>query len=362
MRIVQLLTRPQRRGAEIFAIQLSEELKKLGHEVLVITLLTGSGAVTFSGRMVHLGRPDGNLLDWKGFWKLKKILDEFRPDLVQANASDTLRYGVIAKWLSKLAFRLVYRNANMMSPFVNNGLSKAFYRSLLNQTDAAVAVAEATRQDLIRLYAYSNKTAVIPIGIDQEAIDRLVQEKWKLELPSPYILFMGGLVPEKNPELALDWFVHSQGKQGDLNLIFMGGGMLEKKLRTKILENSLDEKVSVIPNQPNPFPVLAKAKALLLPSKIEGLPAVILEAMYCRVPVVAYGVGGIPEVLKSGMTGWCIEPGNRIAFVQAIQEVLEMDEGRKKEILDSAFDLVTADYNLSTVAKKFEQFYLQILE
>jgi glycosyltransferase involved in cell wall biosynthesis len=46
---------------------------------------------------------------------------------------------------------------------------------------------------------------------------------------------------------------------------------------------------------------------LLLPSKIEGLPAVIPEAFYCKTPVVAYNVGGIAELIKNNVTGWLVE-------------------------------------------------------
>ena len=66
MRIIQLLTRPQRRGAEIFSLQLSEQLKNRGHEVLVISILSGTKDLNYSGEFNHLDRPDGLQLDWVG--------------------------------------------------------------------------------------------------------------------------------------------------------------------------------------------------------------------------------------------------------------------------------------------------------
>ncbi len=221
-------------------------------------------------------------------------------------------------------------------------------------------MSEASQIDFFKTFRFPvQKSRTIPIGIVSRDIDKKLKEVQKLP-PSRYLIQIGSWVPEKDSLGMLDMFVQLQDES--LNLVFLGSGPLEEEMRRKILDLGLLHRVTLLPNRANIFPILSRAQALVMPSKIEGLPAVILEAMYCRVPVVAYGVGGIPEVLKSGMTGWCIEPGNRKGFVQAIQEVLEMDEDRKKEILDSAFDLVTSDYNLSTLAIKFEKFYREILE
>ncbi|NVJ86820.1 MAG: glycosyltransferase family 4 protein [Algoriphagus sp.] len=361
MKIIQLLTRAQRRGAEIFALQLSESLLETGHEVLVITLLSGGEGLEFSGRIIHLNRPGKKLVDWKGFWQLGKILKDFQPDLVQANASDTLRYGVAAKFLRGSQFCLVYRNANMMSPFVKSRWTKSFYKFLLNQTGAVISVAEATRLDLMDFYGYSKIIHTIPIGIDGTAIEGKVREELDLELPKSFLLFMGGFVEEKDPEFLIDWFVENHNQFSDLHLLFLGKGILVENLKKKIEVHSLQEKVLLISNLGNPFPVLQKAKALILPSKIEGLPAVILEAMYCRIPVVAYGVGGISEVLKNGETGWCIPPKDSKAFSNDIQDVLQMDETAKQKILDQAYQLVTSRYSLNQVTSQFEEFFQKIL-
>jgi glycosyltransferase involved in cell wall biosynthesis len=361
VKIVQLITRAQRRGAEIFALQLSESLKKMGHEVLVITLLSGGEGLRYSGEIIHLNRPGNRILDWKGFFQLGKILKDFQPDVIQANASDTLRYGVSAKFLSGSQFRLVYRNANMMSPFVKSRRTKSFYRFLLNQTNAVISVAEATRLDLMDFYGYSKLIQTIPIGIDGAAIESLAKEELKIALPASFLLFMGGLVKEKDPEFLLDWFIKHHNLFSDLHLVFLGKGILEETLRKKIEAHELKEKVLLISNLANPFPVLNRAKALILPSKIEGLPAVILEAMFCKIPVIAYGVGGIPEVLKNGETGWCIPPTDSQAFFQAIKEVLHMDDTSKQKILDQAYNLVLNSYSLSTITQQFEEFHQSLL-
>ena len=362
MKIIQLLTRPQLRGAEIFALQLSEQLKERGHEVLVISILSGTGDLAFSGEFIQLGRQNRTHLDWVGFWQLKKIIDSFQPNIVQANASDTLRYGVFAKKLATNRFQLIYRNANMMSPFIKSRWKKIYYHFLVNQTDAVISVSQATRIDLINFYGFKKVTKTVPIGIDTLEIERLSSQKLDFDLPQNFLLFMGGLVPEKNPEWLLTTFFEYQRVWSHLNLVYMGKGSLENRLKSKIMKYGLEDRVHILPSQTNPFPILKRAKALVLTSKIEGLPAVILEAMIHKVPVIAFGVGGIPEVLKTEETGWCIPPKDSQAFIEAILEVISMKKGTKQKILDQAYLFVCTHFSLPQVSLQFEEFYKYLLK
>lgn len=362
MKIIQLITRTQRRGAEIFASQLAQKLLEKGHEVLVISVYGGKAKLPFDGKLETLdANPSWRGFDFKAWKKLDTLIRDFQPDILQANASETLKFAAISKKMYGWKAVLVYRNANTISGFLDTKAKLIFNRCLMKEVDAVVSVSDATLQDFSSIFDIKHQVAV-PIGIDAEEISRSLLAVDSSPLTGDYLIFIGGLVPEKDPLGMMEIFGSLSKNFPHLQLVYLGSGHLWETLSSQIQQRGWVEKVKIIPNQKNIFPLLHQAKALVMPSKIEGLPAVILEAMYCRVPVVAYGVGGIPEVLESGKTGWCIDPEDREAFVQAIQEVLEMEEGRKKKILDSAFDLVTADYNLATVAKKFEQFYLQILE
>jgi glycosyltransferase involved in cell wall biosynthesis len=127
-------------------------------------------------------------------------------------------------------------------------------------------------------------------------------------------------------------------------------------LREEIKLRNLDQLVHLIPNQFNIFPILSRAKALVMPSKIEGLPGVILEAMYCKVPVIAYNVGGISEVLGN-QTGWVIPSGDQKAFAEAIDQVLQLNGMEKEQVTDQAFQLVNDNFTIEKIAGEFEGFY-----
>ncbi|MEB2778307.1 glycosyltransferase [Algoriphagus sp. D3-2-R+10] len=360
MRIIQLITRPQRRGAEIFAIQLSEHLLDLGHEVFIISILKGKGKLHFSGTLIQLDLPEQGKLDVSGFKRLAEKIKEIKPEIIQANAADTLRYAVGANFFSKKKYKLIYRNANQISNFIRNRAQLAFNQFLHSQVDAVISVSDKSKEDYLTLFSPKHITA-IPIGIDSKEIELKLKESQE-NFIAEYILFVGSLVPEKDPLGMLTIFRELQNTNPELKLKFLGSGPLEDGLREKINSEVLGKSVEVISNQSNIFPILSKAKALVMPSKTEGLPGVILESMYCKVPVIAYGVGGIPEILKSGRTGWCIAPGDAITFRKAIEEVLNLPEDALERITTTAEELVLKDYQIDQIAKDFEGFYCRVIQ
>ena len=76
--------------------------------------------------------------------------------------------------------------------------------------------------------------------------------------------------------------------------------------------------------------LLARARVLVLPSYSEGLPIVLLEAMASGTPCVATSVGGIPEVVKDGATGYLVDPGDRAALGDRIERLFSDDEAWKR--------------------------------
>lgn len=359
MRIVQVITRPQRRGAEIFAIQLAEQLLILGHEVTVISLFRSAHGLAFSGKFIRMDLAYRGKLDLQSFWLLSKELRTLQPDIVQANASETLRMCVGSRYFFKGSYKLMYRNANQIGDLLKGNLHKAWNKWLLSKVDGIISVSKASKMDLLNTFSSKKPIEVIPIGINPPQILKSMESEIE-SMPDSYLIQIGGLVPEKDPLGMLSIFAGLQNQ--NIHLVFLGSGPLDSPLVHEINRLGLDGRVHLIPNQQNIFPYLKTAKALVMPSKIEGLPGVILEAMFIGVPVIAYGVGGIPEVLKNAETGWCIPPKDQNGFIQAIEEVLAMDFDSRDVILSNAFQLVSSNYSLKKVALQFEDFYKRLLD
>src|SRR5688500_14483917 len=137
MRILQLVTRRQYRGAEVFAATLSTELVTQGHQVIFAGLysaqdqrLNVAGAIN-----VDLGGYKRSLSSVGILFRLIILIKREKPHIIQANGSDTLKFAVASRLATK-RIPIVYRNISIISSWVGSSkIKKHFYRILFKQTD-----------------------------------------------------------------------------------------------------------------------------------------------------------------------------------------------------------------------------------
>lgn len=358
MKIFQLIQKPQERGAELFASLLSEELKTKGHEVLLISLFEGKSQLPFSGRQIHFQRSlHKRLWDWKAWKSFAELVQYEKPDIIQANAADTLKFAVLSRLFFGWKVPIIFRNASLISAYISNFGVRKFNQFLLNQVEGIASVSKASQEDMNRAFPLKKPIyRVIPIGISPISKGLNSPNSKKKEL-----VHIGGFTFEKNHFHLLELFEDLLQGDAEYHLKLIGDGPLLTQVKNEVLKRSLSKKVELTGAIKNPFSVISSNSILLLPSKIEGLPSVILEAMAYKIPVIAHGVGGIPEILKNGETGWCITPGDKLGFIQAIQEVSNLDPKTKDQILENAFKMVQERFALEKVTQQFEEFYESIL-
>ncbi len=356
MIIFQLIQKPQKRGAEIFAAQLSGKLQELGHKVVLISLFEGVSDLPFSGEILYLNRPIKNrLFDVKGWSQLAHLVSKYNPDIVQCNAGDTLKWAILSKTLFGWKSVIVARNASMVSSYVKSIFSKKWNEILYLKTDYIISVSEHSKMDLIQLYPFvKNKIEAIPIGIEQQKINEEVYEIQDNKLK--HIIHVGGFTFEKNHIGILNIWEKLLKKRSDIALHLIGDGPLKEQIKSIVHEKDLSN-IFFHGWINNPLDYISKSDVLILPSTIEGLPAVILEAMYVKTPVIAYNVGGISEIINHNITGFLINDFNEEQFVKSICEVLDSNiENIKKE----AYELVHTSFLNNEIAKKFELKYQSI--
>ncbi|QOI97872.1 MAG: glycosyltransferase [Flammeovirgaceae bacterium] len=363
MKIIQLIQKKQLRGAEIFASQLSNHLTATGHDVLLVSLFPGDAELPFTGKHFSLNRPlSKRFWDFFGWRLLSEQVCNFQPDVVQANAGDTLKFAVISKLFFGWKAKIIFRNANKVSDFVTSVPKVLFNRFLVRQVDQVISVSELCRMDFIKTYGYpSRKVTTVPIGLNLEPVSQSLPHDLVQFLSSGKVLVhVASFVPEKNHKglLRVIQKLVAQGK--DVKVILIGDGKLRPEVEEQIKNMALTDRVLVAGYRSEVLSIMATAHMLVLPSLIEGLPGVVLEAMYCRIPVVAYNVGGISEVVKPQETGWLVEKNDEAGFIEAVVEVLE--GSNVERITDNAFNMVVNDFDNRVIAKRFEKVYKEVVE
>jgi glycosyltransferase involved in cell wall biosynthesis len=105
--------------------------------------------------------------------------------------------------------------------------------------------------------------------------------------------------------------------------------------------------------------LLQDAIVFALPSHAEGLPMALLEAMATGLPVLATHVGGIPEVVRHGVEGYLVEPGDVDALAMFLRVLLEDEPGRRR-VAAAARQRIEASYSLSPILERLESIYQSI--
>jgi glycosyltransferase involved in cell wall biosynthesis len=176
--------------------------------------------------------------------------------------------------------------------------------------------------------------------------------------------FVGRLTPEKGFLMAVAAFAEARrlaGAKAEIELHVYGDGPLLEVFRRGVARRRLSGVHFYGWARPEDVPqILAGLDALLLTSREEGLPYVLLEAMAAGCPVVATAVGGIPEVIEDGRTGFLVAPGDVAAGAQAVLALAREPE-RAARMREAARRRAT-DYPLSAMLDGTCRAYAEALE
>lgn len=360
MRIINLIQKPQLRGAEIFACQLSNHLLEQGHDVLVVSVFPGDSELPFHGKVVKLNRPHNKrFFDPSGWKEFSKLVKDFNAHIVQANAGDTLKFMVSSKKFFPFKAKMIFRNANKMGDFIDTKIKYYLNKYYVSQLDYVISVSKECQIDFQKTFNFPDeKIRTVEIGVEKIKIENQVSDLDFLNGNEKIITHIGGYVPEKNHLRLVHIFKQITAQYPDAKLLLIGKGRLEEKVKKEVKILELEYNVHFLGYRNDVLEILSKSDAFVLPSLIEGLPGVILEAMYCNTPVVAYSVGGIKEVVKPE-TGWLVEKNDEKTFIDNLFSVLKNDSQVSNRV-KHASEMIHERFLNSIISKRFLSVYQDV--
>ncbi|MCA9436315.1 MAG: glycosyltransferase [Candidatus Omnitrophica bacterium] len=107
-----------------------------------------------------------------------------------------------------------------------------------------------------------------------------------------------------------------------VRLILIGDGPMREEVQSYVESKSMREAVIFLGSRLDRLKILPECQALILPSKHEGFPNAVLEAMALGIPVIASNTGGIPELIDHGETGWLFPPDDELDMAATMRKVL----------------------------------------
>lgn len=364
-----MVTTRQRRGAEVFATELSDALTIRGHEVLVAGLYpapTNPLTPTYAST-VDLPVASRRRLSYRRLSALVGLLHDVRPDVVQANGSETLKYSSCAKRISGYRGPVVYRNISMASQWVRGPVHRAWGRWLVRALDHVTSVSEESSRDFGVTYGVSaerrsviRRGILIPPSVDRDPARRQLQALTGADSQARLLIHVGSFSEEKNQGWLVDTFRQIRRARLDVHLVLIGEGRLRSAVEARVREYGLAECVHLLGERDDAARLVAAADVFVLPSRIEGIPGAVLEAAAHAVPAVATDVGGMREAVHHGATGLLVAPNNAEAFASAVLGLLS-DEPRRCAMGAAARVLMRERFGMDATASAFEALYLDLV-
>lgn len=216
-----------------------------------------------------------------------------------------------------------------------------------------VCVAESIARILREAGVASSKIRVIPNGLPErpQPLQHAAQAgQWLAG-------YVGRLSSEKGPDLFLDTLLPLCQRYPNLHGVMLGDGPELPALRARVAAAGLAERILLPGFQQDMRPWMRRLDALVISSRTEGTPMILLEAMQDGVPVVAFGVGGIPDVIEHGRSGLLARP---LAVDELAAQLVALidDPAQAEELIAQARRTQRERYHLPTLAQRWAQVYL----
>ena len=326
MKIVHLVSGGDVAGGQLVALRLARAARAAGHGAAFVSPSSGAfvDLAAEDGFAVHVVPVDG-ALDLRAVARLRRLLRRERADVLHTHTHFSLN--VVGRLAARAAGVRVIAHMHIENVFSPDPLVRGLQVALDNGTARLcrwiVTVSAATRAELLAQGYPRARTITIHNGI--EVREPALPATLEPPPPGPVLLEVGRLCDVKGqreliaalPRLA----------RADVTLLLVGedieaGGAYRLGLEGEARQLGLTGRVRFLGRRDDVPALLAAADALVLPSWIEGLPLVVLEAMAAGVPVVASSVGGTPEAVVDGETGLLVPPRDVEALADALDELL----------------------------------------
>lgn len=195
-------------------------------------------------------------------------------------------------------------------------------REKIERAAFVVGISHYTRAQLVRWARAQDRHRihVVHCGLDAAFLEAAVRP-----VPDVHrIVCVGRLCREKAQGVLLDALLLLRERGVRFELVLAGDGELRPEIERRIVDEGLQQQVHITGwvSSQRVRELLDSSRALVLPSLMEALPVVIMEAMALGRPVIATYVGGIPELVRPGHDGWLVPAGHVSALADALEAAL----------------------------------------
>src|SRR6187399_322968 len=321
--------------------------------------------------------------DWAAYNKLKKLIKEFKPDIVHTHAAKSGALGRLAAKHSNVPVIVHTFHGHIFHSYFNSVKTNFFIRTeryLAGLSDAIVAISDVQKKELSGDFkiAAEHKFSVIPLGLDldnfiinQEEKRNKFRTEFGLDDDVVALGIIGRLVPIKNHSLFLKGLKHVlDNTTVKFKAFIIGDG--ESRMAIEQMANDLGIKYTKQTDATHPHPLIftswrtdidtifAGLDVIALTSLNEGTPVSLIEAQAAGKPIVSTNVGGIENVVIKNETAFLSESNDVKGFSDQLLSLVGSENLRNKMVEKSKKN-VEDKFHYLRLVKDVKSLYSQLL-
>jgi glycosyltransferase involved in cell wall biosynthesis len=312
--------------------------------------------------------------DFEAFSQLKKIIKDFKPDIVHTHAAKAGTIGRLAAFSCKIPIVVHTFHGHIFHSYFGSGKTALFRKiemGLAKRSTAIIAISEKQKEELGRIHRIvsPDKIRVIPLGFDLARFQENMEEKRKsfrmqFNVCDDEIAvgIIGRLVPVKNHSLflnAIQFSIKNSSKK--IRAFIIGDGEEKENLMRNTLYLQLEKTITFTSWIKEADWALAGMDILCLTSLNEGTPVSLIEAQAANKPIVTTNVGGIENVVIPDRTALLSGINDPQAYCQNLLRLIE-NEKMREDLSKDGWSFVKEKFHYSRLVNDTKKLYNELLE
>lgn len=352
MKVIQVIPKLDLAGAEIMCENLAIALEKKNIKTIVVSLYNHQTVIT--GRLqekgikvVFLDKKPG--MDLSIINALYKVFKSEKPDAVHTHIN-VLQYVAVACFMAGVK-KIVHTVHSIASKEATPLRQNIYYFLFKSKKVVPVALSAEIKQSIIERYNLAEDS--VPIVYNGIDLDKCVPKSHYRSDKEIIFLHVGRFADVKNHPMLIAAFKELLLVEPKAKLWLVGDGPDIDKIRKLVSDLNLVEAVKFWGLQANVFEYFREADIFVLPSKYEGMPMTLIEAMGSGMPIIASNVGGIPSMLANDKNAMLTEVSES-ALCDAMKKMIDPSV---RERLGMAARLKSIDFSSDTMADNYIRIY-----
>jgi glycosyltransferase involved in cell wall biosynthesis len=299
---------------------------------------------------------------------IRNIVRQFKPHIVHTHS---FQPGIFARLLCRGDYIIVSTIHSTYAYYENNTLYGFLKRTIdlasIRLSSTQVVFCSNAIQNIFQKYRHRlhSQGIVITNGIPTTAIKsspetmEQLKKQLLLSVNGKIFLFLGRLEEEKNLSSLIKAFALVLKTRNDVFLVIVGDGAEKSSLQALVASLDVQNHVRFVGYMERVGDFFGMADVFVLPSRKEGLPITILESMLHEVPVVATQVGGIPEIIEDGVTGYLVKSPADVRDLAACMIRALNDDTR--HMRKTGHERVIQNFSIARCRQEYENLYESLI-